>query len=213
MMAATRTSRRAGSARNLRTLGVLSVLIAGMGGLAYASVPLYQLFCQVTGYGGTTQVATSESTTTIERTIKVRFDGTVNPALAWRFGPVERVRSLKIGENALAFFRAENTGDETVVGTATFNVTPDKAGQYFNKVECFCFTEQVLRPGEQVDMPVSFFIDPEMAKDRNLEDVTTITLSYTFFRAEDQSKANEVEQANAGNQEIGNGSVMDRVTN
>jgi cytochrome c oxidase assembly protein subunit 11 len=202
-------------AGNLGVLGLLSMVVVGMGGLAYASVPLYQLFCQVTGYGGTTQVAQSDSQAVIDRTMTIQFDTTVNPALAWRFGPVRRTMTLKVGENALAFFRAENMSDETVVGTATFNVTPHKAGKYFNKVDCFCFTEQVLKPGQQVDMPVSFFIDPEIADDPNLDDVTTITLSYTFFRAEDQSQTHVVEQASAGHGDgdaDGTGAV-DRATN
>ena len=118
---------------------------------------------------------------------------------------------MRAGENTLAFYEAENNSDEAVVGTATFNVSPDKAGIYFNKVECFCFTEQVLRPGERVDMPVNFFIDPEMAKDSNLDDVTTITLSYTFFRATDQGRAEAVKQARAP--ETGDANTMDQMTN
>lgn len=184
-----------GGGRNLRTLAVLGVFVAGMGGLAYASVPLYEIFCRVTGYGGTTQVVAAKSEAVIDRVMTVRFDSNVNPALGWSFSPVVSSMELKVGANALAFFQAENQSDETLVGTATFNVTPDKAGLYFNKVDCFCFTEQVLKPGQKVDMPVSFFIDPSIADDRNLADVTTITLSYTFFRAEDQSAAARVEQA------------------
>jgi cytochrome c oxidase assembly protein subunit 11 len=184
-----------GPGRNLRTLAVLGVFVAGMGGLAYASVPLYEIFCRVTGYGGTTQVALARSEQAIDRVIKIRFDSNVNPALGWAFSPVVKSVDLNVGQNALAFYQAENQGDETIVGTATFNVTPDKAGLYFNKVDCFCFTEQVLKPGQKVDMPVTFFIDPTITEDPNLEDVTTITLSYTFFRAEDQSAAMRVEQA------------------
>jgi cytochrome c oxidase assembly protein subunit 11 len=212
----TQISSHAGKNRNARTLAVLAVLIAGMGGLTYASVPLYQLFCQVTGYGGTTQVAAQKSETVIDRVVKVQFDGTVNPALAWSFKPAQRSIRLKVGENGLAFYRARNNSDETIVGTASFNVTPDKVGLYFNKVECFCFTEQVLKPGEEVDMPVSFFIDPEIADDPNLDDVTTITLSYTFFRAEDQSAGEVVAQANAGNLvgDVAGGTItVDRATN
>ena len=181
--------------RNFRTLMVLGVFVAGMGGLAYASVPLYEIFCRVTGYGGTTQIAGTESGTVIDREMKVRFDSNVNPALGWSFDPALKSMRLKVGENAIAFFQAENQSDETIVGTATFNVTPDKAGLYFNKVDCFCFTEQVLKPGQKVDMPVTFYIDPTIADDPNLADVTTITLSYTFFRAEDQSAAKQVKQA------------------
>lgn len=202
-----------GGGRNIRTLAFLSAFVAGMGGLAYASVPLYEIFCRVTGYGGTTQVAAVESNQVVERTIKIRFDANVNPALGWAFDPVMKSMDLRVGENALAFYQAENQGDDVIVGTATFNVTPDKAGLYFNKVDCFCFTEQVLKPGQRVDMPVSFFIDPAIVEDPNLDEVTTITLSYTFFRAEDQSAAERVEQA--GLQSVGDGDAktVDQRTN
>ena len=184
-----------GSVGNIRTLVVLGVLVTGMGGLAYASVPLYEIFCRVTGYGGTTQVAAIESDQVIDRVMKIRFDSNVNPALGWAFDPVLKSMELKVGENALAFYQAENQSDETIVGTATFNVTPDKAGLFFNKVDCFCFTEQVLQPGQKVDMPVTFFIDPSIVEDPNLDDVTTITLSYTFFRSQDQSATKRIVQA------------------
>ena len=184
-----------GSVGNIRTLVVLGVFVAGMGGLAYASVPLYEIFCRVTGYGGTTQVAAIESDQVIDRVMKIRFDSNVNPALGWAFDPVLKSMELKVGENALAFYQAENQSDETIVGTATFNVTPDKAGLFFNKVDCFCFTEQVLKPGQKVDMPVTFFIDPSIVEDPNLDDVTTITLSYTFFRSQDQSATKRIVQA------------------
>jgi cytochrome c oxidase assembly protein subunit 11 len=184
-----------GSVGNIRTLVVLGVFVAGMGGLAYASVPLYEIFCRVTGYGGTTQVAAIESDQVIDRVMKIRFDSNVNPALGWAFDPVLKSMELRVGENALAFYQAENQSDETIVGTATFNVTPDKAGLFFNKVDCFCFTEQVLKPGQKVDMPVTFFIDPSIVEDPNLDDVTTITLSYTFFRSQDQSATKRIVQA------------------
>lgn len=179
-------------ARNLRTVGVLAGVVVGMVGMAYASVPLYELFCRVTGYGGTTQVATAGAGRVLDRTMTVRFDANVNPELSWKFEPVQRSMPLKVGETALAFYRATNTGTRTLVGTATYNVTPDKVGRYFDKIDCFCFTEQVLRPGETVDMPVSFFLDPELADDRKMDGVTTVTLSYTFFRAQDQSKARQI---------------------
>lgn len=178
--------------RNGRTLLVLVLLVAGMTGLAYASVPLYRLFCQVTGYGGTTQRADAFAGPGGGQALRVRFDATVNPELDWSFRPAERSVQLTTGENAIAYYVAENLGREAVTGTATFNVTPDRAGLYFTKVECFCFTEQVLLPGQRVDMPVSFYIDPEIADDPDLADLATITLSYTFFRAEDQSAAHEV---------------------
>ena len=179
-------------ARNGRTAGVLAGVVVGMVGLAYASVPLYELFCRVTGFGGTTQVATGESDRVLDRRMTVRFDANVNPELSWKFVPAQRSMSLQVGETGLAFYRATNTGTETVVGTATFNVTPDKAGLYFDKIDCFCFTEQVLRPGETVDMPVSFYLDPDLADDRKMDGLTTVTLSYTFFRAPDQTRAQQL---------------------
>jgi cytochrome c oxidase assembly protein subunit 11 len=169
-----------------------------MGALSYASVPLYKLFCQVTGYGGTTQVVQNTSDKVLDRSIIVRFDANVNPALDWKFLPTQRSLELSLGENALAFYRVENTGSSPVVGTATFNVTPDKAGIYFNKVECFCFQEQLLAPNQIIDMPVSFFIDPDMANDPNLDGVTTITLSYTFFKSQVQSGTAPTSEKKAG---------------
>ena len=173
------------------------VLIMGMGVLSYASVPLYKLFCQVTGYGGTTQQATSPSSQTLERKIKVRFDANTKPTLDWDFQPLETSIDISVGQNALAFYKAKNTGKDPIVGTATFNVTPEKAGLYFNKIDCFCFVEQLLAPQEVVDMPVSFFIDPDIINDPNLDDVTTITLSYTFFPSKDRSLAGKTKKENA----------------
>ena len=183
--------------RKYRTLGFLLVLITGMGVLSYASVPLYKLFCQVTGYGGTTQQAISPSSQILERKIKIRFDANTKPTLDWDFQPAQTSMNILVGQNALAFYKAENTGKDPVVGTATFNVTPEKAGVYFNKIDCFCFVEQLLAPQEAVDMPVSFFIDPDIANDPNLDDVTTITLSYTFFPSEDQSLVGKTKKENA----------------
>ena len=185
--------------RNARTLGLVAAVGFGMLGLAYASVPLYDLFCRVTGYGGTTQVASEASTAVIDRAMKIRFDAAVHPNLAWTFQPMERKTQVQVGENRLAYFVAENTGTETVVGTAAFNVTPAKAGQYFNKLECFCFTEQVLVPGQSVDMPVSFFVDPAISDDPNLDDVKTITLSYTFFEVAGSSNDTETTKKIAAN--------------
>lgn len=179
-------------ARNLRTGGILAGVVVGMIGMAYASVPLYEIFCRVTGFGGTTQVADGESGRVLDRRMTVRFDANVNPELSWKFVPAQRSMPLKVGETGLAFYRATNTGTETLVGTATYNVTPDKVGLYFDKIDCFCFTEQVLRPGETVDMPVSFYLDPALADDPKMDGVTTVTLSYTFFRAQDQSKARQI---------------------
>ena len=152
-----------------------------MVGVAYAAVPLYKIFCQVTGYGGTTQVAEQASDVILSKTIKVRFDANTSRGLGWDFEPVQREIVLKIGETRLAHYSATNLSDELTMGTATFNVTPMAAGAYFNKIACFCFTEQTLKPGQTVDMPVSFYIDPEIVNDKDLDGVSTITLSYTFF--------------------------------
>ena len=180
--------------RNSRTAVGLFLIVAGMGALAYASEPLYRLFCQVTGYGGTTQIADKITpvAVVVDRVVDVRFDANVNHKLPWRFEPVQKEIRVKIGEQALAFYEATNVSDKPVVGTATFNVTPYKAATHFSKIDCFCFTEQVLRPGQTVQMPVSFFIDPEIVKDKDADDLATITLSYTFFQDQDQSAAEEL---------------------
>ena len=174
------------SHRNAALGAVLAgVVFAGIG-LSYAAVPLYRLFCQVTGFGGTTQVAEAAPAAALERRMTIRFNADVDPALPWSFQPVAREVTVRVGEQALAFYRATNRGSEPVVGTATFNVTPLKAGAYFDKIDCFCFSEQRLGPGESADLPVSFFVDPKLVQDRKLDDVSTITLSYTFFRAQSQ---------------------------
>lgn len=167
--------------RNRRLgLGLAAVVVA-MAGLAFASVPLYDVFCRVTGYGGTTQRADAAPQAAGARTFVIRFNADVDPGLPWRFWPADPTTEVRVGEERLAFFRAVNESDEPVVGTAVYNVTPQKAGAYFNKVQCFCFEKQTLQPGEAMDFPVSFFVDPEIAADPNLDDVKTITLSYTFF--------------------------------
>lgn len=168
---------------------LLSALVVGMVGMAYAAVPLYDLFCRVTGYGGTTNTADVGPVAAIDRTMTIRFDSNINRGLAWEFKPVELSQEIKVGESGLAFYQARNLSDETLVGTATYNVTPQSAGYYFNKIDCFCFTEQVLRPGETVDMPVTYFVDPEIEDDKNLDHVTTITLSYTFYPKRDVASA------------------------
>lgn len=167
--------------RNKRTMIAILGVVAGMVGMAYASVPLYDLFCRVTGFGGTPGIAQAPSEVIADREITVRFDASVNDKLAWRFAPAQEPMTIKVGETALAFYRAENKSEIPTVGTATFNVTPLKAAKYFDKIDCFCFTEQRLEPGESVDMAVSFFVDPAIMEDRLLDDVNTITLSYTFF--------------------------------
>jgi cytochrome c oxidase assembly protein subunit 11 len=166
--------------------------VALMVGAAYAAVPLYDLFCRVTGYGGTTQVADAASERVLDREITVRFDANVSPALPWAFRPEVRSVTLKLGESRIVNYVAENTGSARNVGTATFNVTPEQTGAYFNKIACFCFTEQWLDPGERVEMPVEFFVSPDLADDPALDGVETITLSYTFFPAE---RAEPVAQA------------------
>lgn len=161
----------------------------GMLGLAFASVPLYRLFCQVTGFAGTPQRAAKASDVIVDRTVTVRFDRSVGNGLAWTVEPVVRTMDVRLGETALAFYRATNTTDHTVRGTSTFNVTPDQAGAFFNKIECFCFTEQELKPGESVEMPVSFFVDPAMAADRDGRHISHITLSYSFYPVAEKAAA------------------------
>ncbi|UEM21583.1 cytochrome c oxidase assembly protein [Skermanella mucosa] len=182
--------------KNLILMGSLFGLVFGMIGLSFAAVPLYSLFCQVTGFGGTTQRAEGPAGEILDRTVKVRFNADVNGALPWGFQPEIHQMEVRIGESAMTSYRAVNHSDEPIVGTATYNVTPDKAGIYFNKIQCFCFTEQRLEPGQSVDMPVYFFVDPAMADDPKLDDVKTITLSYTFFRAHDGGAAGQVTSIN-----------------
>jgi len=172
----------ADNARALRrTVIPLVLIVAGMTGMAYAAVPLYDLFCRVTGYGGTTQVATASPTEVLDREITIRFDANVSPKLDWEFKPAQPSMKVNIGESALAVYEARNPTDAPLAGTATYNVTPAIAGYYFSKVQCFCFTEQVLEPGRRMDMPVSFFVDPAIMDDPDARDITEITLSYTFF--------------------------------
>lgn len=181
---------------NRRTAAALFAVAFGMVGLAYASVPLYRLFCQVTGYGGTTQTAERAPEAASDRTVTVFFDANTARDLAWEFAPSQRSVNVRVGEESLAFYRARNTADRPVTGQATFNVTPAKAGLYFVKVECFCFSEQTLAPGQSADMPVTFFVDPAIAEDPNLDDVEEITLSYTFF-ARDAEEGTRISDASA----------------
>jgi cytochrome c oxidase assembly protein subunit 11 len=189
-MTATRPRRRNATVV-LLSLGVA----AGMAGLAYASVPLYRLFCQFTGYGGATQQAAQASSAVPGTAITVRLDANVNSGLPWRFAPEQPQVQLALGETVTMLYRAENLSDRPLVGTATFNVTPFTAGQYFDKIQCFCFQEQRLAPGESVELPVTFFVDPAILDDPETKDIQTITLSYTFFRAADQGAAAEVDSA------------------
>ncbi|WP_268874343.1 cytochrome c oxidase assembly protein [Tropicimonas marinistellae] len=159
-----------------QTLGVVLL----MGSLAWASVPLYDMFCRVTGYGGTTSTADTGSDTILDRTIKVRFDGSLDRDMPWEFKPVQREMEIRLGETGLAFYEAHNPTDRPVAGSASYNVAPFDAGSYFVKIDCFCFEEQVLQPGETVQMPVSFYVDPEILEDRDAKYAARITLSYTF---------------------------------
>lgn len=175
--------------RNRRTALYASGIIVGMLGLTAASVPLYDLFCRVTGFGGTTQVADTVPEARTDRTIRVSFNADRDPELPWRFQPVQRRLEVGLGENHLAFYEAENRSDRPIVGRAVYNVTPHKAGAFFAKVHCFCFEEQLLLPGERVEMPVSFFVDPAILDDLDTADVREITLSYTFFIDEEATAA------------------------
>ncbi|PHS21932.1 MAG: cytochrome c oxidase assembly protein [Robiginitomaculum sp.] len=172
------------AARNKRFLVGFSVLALSMVGAGYASVPLYNIFCKVTGYGGTTQTSDVGADEVLERMVTIRFDATVARGLDWEFRPEQLEQKIHIGENSLARYRAINHSDRPITGMASYNITPQKAGAYFVKLECFCFTEQTLQPGESVDMPVIYYVAPEIAEDKRLDDVKTITLSYTFFEKE-----------------------------
>lgn len=164
-----------------KTALYLAGVAVTMVSLSFAAVPFYSWFCQVTGFGGTTGVAEVAPDVILDRTVVVKFDANVERGMPWEFHPVQREMTVRIGENGLAFYEAYNPTDRVVAGTASFNVAPDAAGGYFDKIACFCFTEQVLQPGERVQMPVSFFVDPEMVNDPEGNFVHEITLSYTFF--------------------------------
>jgi cytochrome c oxidase assembly protein subunit 11 len=182
------TTPRRDEAKAPRRHGMLALslagLVAAMVGLSFAAVPLYRIFCQATGYNGTPQRADKGADQVLDRTITVRFDGNVDPALPWSFAPEQRTMEVKIGETALAFFKATNRTEAPVTGTAIFNVTPEQAGLYFTKIECFCFTEQTLAAGASAEMPVTFFVDPKIVEDDNTKNIAEITLSYTFYRTD-----------------------------
>jgi cytochrome c oxidase assembly protein subunit 11 len=173
----------AGRDKNARLAWTMVAIVGGMLGLAYAAVPLYQAFCKATGFAGTPLMAQEGERPVIARTVEVRFDTNTDANLPWRFQPVERSVKVHLGEEKLVFFRATNRSQRPIVGTATYNVTPERTAGWFNKIQCFCFTEQLLQPGQSVDMPVLFFVDADMDKDRRYDDVHTITLSYTFYEA------------------------------
>ena len=167
--------------RNIRVASLCGLLVLAMVGMSYAAVPLYRIFCEVTGYDGTTQRASAAPDSVLGREMNIEFDANIAPGLPWTFAPAQRRLKVRLGEEAMAHYRAVNNSGHSVTGTAVFNVTPALAGRYFTKIQCFCFTEQTLEPGRAADMPVVFFVDPKLADDKNLASLTTITLSYTFY--------------------------------
>jgi cytochrome c oxidase assembly protein subunit 11 len=169
--------------KNRRVAIAASAVACAMVGLAYASVPLYKLFCEATGFGGTTQVATKAPADVAKQTITIRFDSNIDSSLAWNFHARQTLQTIRIGEVAVAEFSAHNFSDKETTGSATFNVTPVAAGAYFNKIECFCFTAQTLKPGETAVMPVQYFVDPAILEDADAKNIHEITLSYTFYPA------------------------------
>jgi cytochrome c oxidase assembly protein subunit 11 len=179
--------------RNAKTAGLAALLALAMVGLGFAAVPLYNLFCRVTGFGGTTQrydpVAAAAQPKVLSDTISVRFDANVSPKLPWKFYPEHPTDTVSIGARDMAIFIARNDSPHPITGTATFNVTPDQAGKYFTKIQCFCFTQQTLQPGEQIRMPVLFFVDPKIMDDVDARDIQEITLSYTFYPVDEGKKA------------------------
>lgn len=178
--------------RNRITQLLLVGLALGMLGLGFSAKALYDTFCKVTGFGGTPQIAMNEDNLSVvlDRTVTVKFDSNVNPDLPWEFKSEQRGLEVKLGQTGLAYYRAKNTSDRPVTGVATFNVTPTKAAPYFVKTECFCFTDQTLQPGEEISMPVLFFVDPEMDASKRHDEVTEVVLSYTFFPSENQPDTN-----------------------
>lgn len=167
------------------TAALCAAGVAGMLGLAFAAPPLYEAFCRVTGFGGTTQIASKAPAAVLDRAIEVRFDSNVAPGSGLTFEPLQRTQTLKLGETGLAFYRVTNPTPAPVTAVATYNVTPHKVGLYFQKLECFCFQQRVIQPGETMELPVVFYVDPELATDVNTQEVTSIALSYTFFRSVD----------------------------
>lgn len=179
--------------KNTRTATLAASVAAGMLVLAYASVPLYQLFCQATGFGGTTQVSTSAPAIASTKEISIRFDANVAQEMGWNFHPKQTTMTVKIGEPTMAYYQATNASSDTVTGTAVFNVTPPEAGIFFNKIECFCFTEQTLKPGQTVDMPVQFFVDPALLDDADTKSIREITLSYSFYKTIPKAPAKQAD--------------------
>lgn len=181
--------------KNLRVAVIAAGVAAGMVGLSYAAVPLYRLFCQVTGFGGTTQRAEAAPAQASDRLVSVRFDANTSHSLRWAFHAVQTSMTVKVGEQNMAYYKATNTSDQPLTGSAVFNVTPVQAGAYFNKIQCFCFTEQTLKPGESIEMPVSFFVDPDMLDDPDAAGIKEITLSYTFYPVDKPKTVSEAPAA------------------
>lgn len=167
--------------RNGRTAAIMGIVVLFMVGLAFASVPLYRIFCETTGFNGTTQRAKTAPGPIPGKQVSVRFDANVAPTLPWRFEPEKNTQIVTIGARQLAIFRAKNLSARTITGSAAFNVSPSEAGKYFTKIQCFCFTQQTLKPGEEARMPVIFFVDPKFVKDPDTNAISEITLSYTFY--------------------------------
>ena len=178
-------------AQNKKVIFIITFIGMLMLSLSYAAVPLYDIFCRVTGFGGTTQIASSAPGSTGHPNINIRFESNITDSLNWDFYSKTKTVKIPMGEEKTIYYFAKNLSNEPIVGTATFNVTPAKAGQYFMKIDCFCFVEQLLNPGESMNMPVTFFIDPDLYKDENVQEVNEITLSYTFMKSMDQSKVEE----------------------
>ncbi|WP_311268716.1 cytochrome c oxidase assembly protein [Sphingobium sp. WCS2017Hpa-17] len=176
--------------RNRRTMIKVSLVALGMFGLGFASVPLYRIFCEQTGFGGTTQRAEASTNVPVAtgHTMSIRFDSNVQPGMPWQFYPEHRTDTVTIGRKDMAIFIAKNMSDKPVTGTASFNVTPTQAGAYFTKIQCFCFTQQTLKPGEEVRMPVLYYVDPKILQDPDNKDTQQITLSYTFYPVEQGGK-------------------------
>lgn len=181
-----------------KTRLVLIAVAIGMLCLGFASKPLYDTFCRVTGFGGTVRTADANLSEVIDRVVTVNFDSNVSPDLPWSFKPEQRSIDVKLGQSGLAYYQVTNTSKKAVVGTATFNVTPIKAASYFIKTECFCFTEQLVKPGETVSMPVLFHVDPLLDEEARLDDISNITLSYTFFRVKNPTETVETKPAAQG---------------
>jgi len=181
-------SRKTLSRRNLNVMMILVGVLAGMVGLTYAAVPLYRIFCEKTGFDGTPLRADGQTVQVepIDRVVTVSFTGDVNGEMPWAFYPKQNKIEARVGQTYLAFFEAQNLTDKPITGQATFNVSPEPWGPYFVKIQCFCFNQQTLKPGEKVEMPVTFYLDPALAKDHLLDRMSDVTLSYTFFRAPDQ---------------------------